>query len=425
MSQPQNTIGFYYRTDDQHYTQGDLHQWISVLRSLQVRWLVLPASEKQGVPEPFIRGLLRAGVDPVIHLTSTFSSIDPNDIQPAIASYASWGARMVVVGDRPNLRRQWTPADWARGGLVEQFLDRFIPIWQAQIQHGLPPVFPPLEPGGDYWDTAFLQSCLTSLVRRGKENLARELILSIYAWTYDKPLDWGAGGPDAWPESRPYITPKGSQDQIGFCIADWYEGIARKVIDAELQIIVLGGGVEPARAHTGRDPQREAEIHAAIAETVLTGTYSKRLVGFCFYPLTGGEGQARWYGEDLAASPSAENLERLMLTAPITAPPASPVKPISHYVLLGSGENRDLARDWKSIEPYVIALRPAVGFSESAARLASQVTIIGDGAAVSEEIETRLRDQGCHVRRFNDPGSEEFLLAVAEMASDEQAIRGV
>ncbi len=425
MSQPQNTIGFYYRTDDQHYTQGDLHQWISVLRSLQVRWLVLPDHGDHGVPEPFIRGLLRAGVDPVIHITSPFSAIDPQDIQQAIASYANWGVRMVVVGDRSNLRQQWSPAAWARGGLVEQFLDRYVPIWQSQLNHGLPPVFPPLEPGGDYWDTAFLQSCLTSLLRRGQENLARELILGIYAWTYDKPLDWGSGGPDAWPESRPYITPKGSQDQIGFCIADWYEAIARKVIGTELPLFVLGGGVEPAKPLAERDPQGEAEIHAAIAESVLANTYSEKLVGFCFFPLTGGEGHPRWYGEDLAASASAENLERLILTAPITAPPASPVKPIPHYVLLGSGENRDLTRDWKGIEPLVIALKPAVGFSASAARLASRVTIIGDGTAVSEEIETKLRDQGCHVRRFNDPGSEEFLLAVAEMASDQQATRGV
>jgi len=424
MSQPQNTIGFYYRTDNGHYSQGDLHNWISILRTLQVRWLVLPTSLDRHVPEPFIRGLLRAGIDPVVHITNTFNTITQTNIQPAIASYADWGVRIVVVGDRPNLRQQWHAADWARGGLVEQFIDRYLPIWQTQITHGLQPVFPPLEPGGDYWDTAFLQSCLTSLLRRSQENLAQRLILSLYAWTYDKPLDWGAGGSGEWPQARPYTTPAGSQDQIGFCIADWYEEITRKVIGTNLPLFVLGGGVGPTGAVTGHDAQHDANIHGAIAEILLANSYAENLMGFCFYTLTGSEERSNWYRDDLAASPSAEILERLMLSAPQTAPPTSPMKPIPHYVLLHSGEDRDLASDWEEIEPFVLAIRPVVGFSAIDARLASQVTLIGDESAISKDIETKLRDQGCTVRRFRDPKSEEFLLAVAEIAAEQQAMIG-
>ncbi len=65
---------------------------------------------------------------------------------------------------------------------------------RTQISAGLQPIFPPLEPGGDYWDTAFLEAALASLKRRAPD-LINQIVLALYAWTYDQPLDWGAGGP--------------------------------------------------------------------------------------------------------------------------------------------------------------------------------------------------------------------------------------
>ncbi len=64
-------------------------------------------------------------------------------------------------------------ATWARQDLVERFLDRFLPVAAAAIEEGINPILPPLEPGGSYWDTSFLQSMLTSLVRRGPAVLTR------------------------------------------------------------------------------------------------------------------------------------------------------------------------------------------------------------------------------------------------------------
>jgi hypothetical protein len=266
---------------------------------------------------------------------------------------------------------------------------------------------------------------LTSLLRRGQADLVERLVLGTYAWTYDKPLDWGAGGPSQWPEARPYTTPVKSQDQIGFCIADWYSEIAQKILGNTLPLFVLGGGVGPSQNTHTHDAQNAAEIHGAIAETLLAHSYAERLLGFCFYTLTSNDDNSGWYRDDLAASPSAETLERLMLTSPVTAPPSSPVKPIPHYVLLPSGEGRDLSLDWKAIEPFVLAIKPVVGYSPEDARLAAQVTLIGGESAISKKLETQLRDRGCKVRRFFDPGSEEFLLAVAEMASEQQVALGV
>ena len=425
VSSDQNKLGFYYRPDDQHYSQADLHNWLSVLKNLQIGWLVLRGSQDQLLPQPFIQGLQLAGIEPVVHLPVRLPDLDPAAIESLLPSYADWGIRHVVIGDRPNLRSMWKASEWARGGLVEQFLDKFLPIWSAQVKYGFHPVFPALEPGGDYWDTAFLTSCLKSLQRRSQAELANELILATYAWSYGKPLDWGAGGPSAWPESKPYQTPEGSQDQLGLRIVDWYASISRGSIGSELKMLVLGGGVHPDdRSTAGQDVT--AEIHANLARDIFMSRYSDNLVSFCFYALTAAPDQDHvgWYDKNLAGSKSAEALERLMLAVPEPKPVSSPIKPIANYVLLPSHAERDLSSDWKGIEPLVMALKPVIGFSLDEARLARQVIFIGEQDLFPNNCEQLLREQGCKVRRFSNPNSEEVLLAVSELAAGQPSTTG-
>jgi len=410
-----NSLGFYYRPDSLHYSQADLHTWLSVLKNLQVRWLVLQASEER-IPQPFLQGLQLAGISPIVHIPAGLPAIKAAAFDDQLAAYAGAAVRYVCVGDRPNLRSVWKASDWARGGLVDQFLDRYLPIWDLQLAHGLQPVFPPLEPGGDYWDTAFLQSCLHGLQRRARTDLARQLVVAVYAWTHGKPLDWGAGGPAAWPAAKPYLTPDECQDQRGARIVDWYSAIAREALGEPLELLVLAGGAEPeSRAAAGK---AAAEVHAELARSILLGEYAEHVRAFCFYTLTADEGDpAGWYDRDLAATPSAEVLERLMLAVPEPKIVSSPIKPIAHYVLLPAHGQRDLSNDWKNIEPLVMAIKPVIGFSVDEARLARQVIMIGDSRWYPEGCERSLRDQGCNVRRFADAGSEELLLAIPDLAA--------
>ena len=60
----------------------------------------------------------------------------------------------------------WTSESWAQSGLTERFLDSLLPIAEAAVAVGLAPLFPPLEPGGDYWDTTFLRGALDGIKRR-------------------------------------------------------------------------------------------------------------------------------------------------------------------------------------------------------------------------------------------------------------------
>jgi hypothetical protein len=237
-------LGFHYYPDTLHYRESDLEIWLPELKALNASWLVLQSSIDRAIPEPFVSGLLQANIEPVI----TFNLSLPNppsaaEMRTLLEAYARWGARYIILFDRPNSRSSWSSAAWIQQDLIERFLDRYLPLATLTQQAGLAPVFPPLEPGGNYWDLAFLRSSLESLQKRHQNHLLDNLILSAYAWTHDHSLNWGAGGPERWPEARPYFTPNGVEDHRGFRIFDWYQAISQAVLQQACPVILLNSGV--------------------------------------------------------------------------------------------------------------------------------------------------------------------------------------
>jgi hypothetical protein len=77
------------------------------------------------------------------------------------------------------------------------------------------------------------------MLRRGSLQLLQSLALGAYAWVGEHPLTWGAGGPERWPGTRPYITPPDQQDQRGFYIFDWYKAIAQAILGKSPDILLL------------------------------------------------------------------------------------------------------------------------------------------------------------------------------------------
>ena len=175
MDDPFARFGFHYFTDTAHYTESDLEHWLPLFRSHSVRWLVLRASADHSVPEFFLKSLQEVEIQPVIWIHSPIAKTRAKDLASAFNSYKKWGVENVVVFDRPNMRESWPAGEWSRTGLVEHFVDCLLPILQIERAVGLSPIFPPLEPGGDYWDTAFLEASVQSIMRRGHHDLLREM----------------------------------------------------------------------------------------------------------------------------------------------------------------------------------------------------------------------------------------------------------
>lgn len=414
-------LGFHYYHDQQHYTQADIDRWLPIFQSIQTTWLTLSGSCSQAIPEFFLRELIEAGIKPIVHLEASIDELNVRSLRPLFASYVDYGIKHIVLHDRPNMRAQWDPSSWSRGDLVERFLDHLIPLLEFQTEYGLKPIFPPLEPGGDYWDTAFLRTALGSLQRRGKGDLLKNLTLGLYQWSYGKPLDWGTGGPEVWTSAQPYTTPASSQDQRGFRINEWYSAICRDVVGTELPMLVLAGGISPRTEaeKTGVDPDLEAITE--ILEHVRCDGLPNTVLNLALDPHTVAEGlRDRWETVIEKPSPSKrirDKVKKLFTAEETRTSDSIHKKIIAHYVLLPMTNQRNIAQDWVDVGPFALAVKPVVGFSAGEAQFAERVTVIGSETDIPAAIDDQLRNAGCEVNRFRMADASELLVMAAELAS--------
>lgn len=445
-------VGFYYYPDSLHYQIKDLHRWLPELKALGTQWLVLNTPGDIAIPEHFITGLVKEGIEPILHFNISLES-PPSaaELQPLLQAYHNWGVHYIVLFDRPNSHKQWNSTAWTQNDLVGRFLDIFLPLVESVIDTGMIPVFPPLEPGGAYWDTAFLRAALQEIEDRGLSHLFDKLVLGAYAWAHNLPLNWGAGGPERWPGARPYFTPEGEQDQRGFYIFDWYTAIAQAVTGGSLPILLLACGSRPgddldsdlAPVDDFEHGQRNLQIARLLAdeqESMMDGvdldTIPENVLAGCFWLLSTDEGseyaQQSWYQPDGNILPAVQFFQGWVADsdfhihtvektgAPVeqeiqkniapplektTLPELSEERPINHYLLLpqfSSGIN-----DWylDAIRPYVKKHAPTVGFSIEEARRAKKVTIIGEPNAFPPDTIGSLSSQGCSVLYIGGDGT--------------------
>jgi len=418
MSSVTNQIGFYYFPDELHYSQADLRAWLPILKQLRARWVTLQAGQDRAIPEEFLRSLVEARIQPIIHIPSRIGEIDPLALYPILSSYRDWGVENIVVFDRPNLKTSWETLSWTHTGLIDRFVDNLLPIWEIYKDLGLRIFFPPLEPGGDYWDTAFLESSFDVIARRGASEVLEQANIALYAFTENRPLDWGSGGPDRWPEARPYHTPEGCQDQIGFRTFEWYEAISKNILGHSLPMMAIAGGVRSHSNPTMMGTDSNAEINTAILR-FLDESKNINLQGFCFYLLTAEadstEASSAWFQSADKPHPIVDDFLRVLQSIQKSSK-SRKNKPIAHYVLLPMTSRRNATQDWMNLAPFALSLRPVVGFSPSEARLAEQVSIIADEMSIPPTIDDMLIEAGCEVRRF-EGNEEELLVAASELAA--------
>lgn len=413
-------LGLHYFPDTIHYRQSDLQTWLPELRQLNVQWVVLRSETNRAIPETFLDGLLQAGIQPLIEFNLPLSDPPaPNTIIPLLNAYAQWGVRYLLFFDRPNQRSAWPHTAWAHQNPVERFLDLYLPFATLALERQLFPLFPPLQPGGNYWDTTFLRTALASLQRRQQTDLLNQLILTAYAWSHNRPLDWGSGGPQRWPQASPYITPPGSQDQCGFCIFDWYTAIAQAELGHSLPIILLQAGqsTAPETAPSPASPQHWLPIvHLALGELYTIpdppssplAALPENVLACCMWLLSASSDSPHhaqaWYLTPNQPQPWVSKLKACQPPEPVAKflPNEQPV--FEHYILLPNFEWG--VPDWHLdfIRPLIKKYRPTVGFSLHEASLARRVTVVANEQAIPEEDLNALRAAGCQVERITEPG---------------------
>jgi hypothetical protein len=430
---PQNNrIGFHYYPDRNHYQESDLHTWQPELQTLGASWLTLIAPGNRAIPESFLNGLIDQDIEPILHFQLPLDSPPQvKDLELLFSNYARWGVHYIVLFDSPNDRSVWSSSDWSQNDLVDRFLDLFVPPAEAAAKSGLTPVFPPLTPGGDYWDTSFLRGSLQAMERRGNYYLLDRLAISANAYAGNRPLNWGSGGPERWPEARPYQTKGNGQDQRGFCIYDWYTAIAQAVLGEAKPIILFhlgsssGDPKSPAfdkSAHV----RRTVAMAQALAGPSSTPKNNPSMAAInplppevlCgnFWLLTAEPDNEHtphaWYLPGEGVNPRVHGLTRWHSWAKSlpgsgeinSSPTYLNDHPIPHYLVLPAYEWG--ITDWhlNAARPFIRKYRPMIGFSLNYANMAARVTVVGDTEQVPEADLDQLRNSGCQVERISGDG---------------------
>jgi hypothetical protein len=431
---PENNtrLGFHYFPDTLHYREIDAQTWIPELHSLGASWLVLIAPIDRAIPESFIKRLLLTDIQPVLHFK--MSLVKPpktEDLKTLLDTYAKWGVNYAILFDRPNHSTAWDAHHWTQEDLVERFLDRFIPQANQSIQSGLIPVFPPLQPGGSYWDTAFMRTSLEVIQRRQQDRLLDKMILSAYGWTNKKSLNWGAGGPERWPGSLPYLTPPGEEDQIGFRSFEWYQAIYQAQIKHPTPMMIFGAGIQEDPLSIEAEPierSMHTKINLSLAQLIngesiadpenpdkLLAKISADVI-CCNYWLISAEGDSSfisqaWFQSEGQTLPIVGSLKQWLAhrqnlkSASVDTEDNPLPHPITHYLLIPAYEWG--VADWHLdvIRPFVKKYHPTVGFSLHEASYAAQVTVIGGETTFSESDLDHLRQKGSKVERIRGDGT--------------------
>jgi hypothetical protein len=436
-------LGFHYFPDTLHYREQDLQTWLPELISLGAAWLTLLAPLERSIPEFFLSGLMSSGVQPVLHFPAHVGQMpDLRELRTLLEHYARWGVKYVALYDRPNSRANWQPPLWAQEDLVERFLDLFLPQAEMVREVGLVPLFPPLEPGGDYWDLAFLSTALRSIQRRGFDSLLERLVLGAYGLNENHPPEWGKGGAARWPEARPYITPPGSQDQRGFYIFDWYLETSREELGDSLPILLLrAGNCAPSEQDGAPGDGMQHALHNLTLARMLSGdaqdgpapeAVATELLACNFWLLAAGEADPRvgqaWFKPDGSNLPAVDVFRHWVarkrpLDSTVEPPPTHEMhvpegegfqdetqdrllnRSIDHYVLLPLYAWGAADWDLAAIQPLLQEGHPTIGFSLAEARLAARVTLVGGEGAVSAGALAMLQSAGCRVERLLEDGT--------------------
>lgn len=426
---PTTRFGFHYFPDTFHYRLSDLSAWLPELKRLRTGWLTLLSSPARAIPEFFLTGLLAEDIQPIIHFPlNILPSLRVEEIGLLLDNYARWGLRYVALFDRPNLRLSWPAASWLAQNLVERFLDIYIPLGKRALQAGLLPIFPPLEPGGDYWDTAFLHAALLGLQRRKQNELLDNLVIGAYAWSSNKPLNWGAGGPERWPEAQPYQKDLTQQDQRSFRIFDWYQAVAQAVLGHTVPIVLLRAGSRVGDNSHPFSPAVDSSAHTRINMTLAQAASAQtpkdipsgleplpRSILACNFwllstsPLSPFKEHA-WFQPDGGHLPVVDAMHNWLAGSSLKMSSKSLTNKgehkVVHYLLLPSFEWG--ISDWhlEAIRPFIKKYRPTVGFSLDEAKAATRVTLVGEFGAFSEEVLEQLIQAGCIVEQIQGSGTE-------------------
>ena len=378
--------GFYFPAGHIDQNTSAIEEFIPFAQSSGTQRAVLEMLSLQSLPVSLINQLVEANISVDIFLkTNLQQNFDLLAYRDMINNAANLKVERLILFDRPNQQDFWSPQTWIKPELMDIFLEKFILLAELCLEKNIQPVFPPLQPAGDYWDTAFLRLALQKLHDQGKTEILDSLCLSAYAWTYDRSILWGAGGPHMFPATIPYYTPEGSQDQQGFRIFDWYQTNVKAVLNRTLPIILLQAGRQAEYVPTSAVSNPESQL--SIVQDILEGLYPSILMN------PEEQDSLKVIPEEVVCCNFLVDLDWQTLQgiftpiAAVQSKQATSNTPdilqhylqpsgIEHYLLLPDESWRSDPHKAAALKPFINKFQPSVGTSLDAALDAKQVTLV-------------------------------------------------
>jgi hypothetical protein len=412
MTETIRKLGFSYFSGSEYMINKQMESWLPVLSRLGASYVVFKSGFDCGLPEDAFLLAEENNLEPIVHFTSELPSVRKfNDVAVLLDIYAKRGVKSIILGDKPNTKGAWTDDGWHYENLVDHFLDRFIPLSNYAVQAGLYPFLPPMQPGGDYWDMAFIELVMKGLKRRKLDAILEKLALSGYGYTFNHHLSWGKGGPECWSASKPYLTPDGQEDQLGFHNFEWVQSQAYKIIGRQLSVLILDSGNSGLNAKTD-DSEMVLEniqriLQACRDEIPKTDEELKNYpvledsVAGCTFNL---ETIAEALDGDLTIDVLEQVFRSRLAGNEKSFSPEYKQKKIHHYLLLPCHTSGVSDAVLNKVRPVIRKYQPTIGFSPDEARMAQKVTIFPDPTLFTDEFINQLRSAGCMVEILPDSG---------------------
>lgn len=400
--------GFHYFPDTDHYREKDLSFWLPILKRLGAQTLVLISPTTRAIPEFFISVIAREKINIIIDFNLPGNAeINASDLETLINSYGKWGVKYALLNKDVNCRESWKDAQWVSSNPVQESWSKWIVFSKLACNSGIKPVLPTIVPGGDFWDLAFLEQLFKLAASSSNSGLVNSMIISALAWDWGRHLNWGSGGPERWTHAKPYLTPKGSQDQKGFHIFEWYASIARKTLGVIPPVLLFESGIASRKANeiTISQPSENVNNQLNISRLMagenvyepnepntLLDPVPFYVIANNFYLLSSENSDpaapCRWFLPDGTPNASASALiegrqressgsvnEKQPFEVPsIKKRPFS----IGRYILLPHDLYEKLPEIQTRLSQYIARYKPEVGFSIRNALEAAYIVVVGE-----------------------------------------------
>ena len=283
------------------------------------------------------------------------------------------------------------------------------------MENHIKPVFSPLFPGGDYWDLAFIEKSLQSLAHSTPQ-IKNNLVLSAYGWDWGRSIEWGSGGKNKWPKTKPFHKKQNTQDQQSFRTYEWYLELSEKIFGKKLPIIILEAGVPndsfvKCSVDTAPTVIPFAITHLLNGKNVydprnpelLLSPIPPEVIGCNFFVLSAQNEKKyfpyRWFTpKGFPLSPAlTSGLTNNVSTPQTEKNPAQINTPIKQfqfkyrrYILFSDSLKHNMSSLLEKLDPYIKKFKPHLGFSKVEAANAAYVLFITDEKKefLSDDIET-------------------------------------